>query len=321
MRLRRGLQALSGVVLAGIAPLLAADDAAVRDAVRIAQEKFARAEVAGDVAGMMEIYAEDAVLFPPGEDPVSGRIAAAAWMRRRQTAATRISREQFETSSLDVCADLAIETGSVAREREAPGSAPATTRTAYMTVWKRQGDGSWKIQKDMWNRPGPVVWAAGAPSSRADLPAPAPASAPAMPAPAAPASPALPPPMAPPADFISIPDPRGLSEGFVRTTGDQLRARAGKIRALEAAHASEQDRLTAVRRADRELQSLIRDVGWIDVTRFGVAASCDAAFIVARSGDPALIKSAVPWMKDLQSNEQGVDCYRIALEAYEKLPR
>jgi hypothetical protein len=62
-------------------------------------------------------------------------------------------------------------------------------------------------------------------------------------------------------------------------------------------------------------------VGWIDVTRFGVTASCNAAFIVERSGDPALIKSAVPWMKDLQSNEESVACYAGALAAYEKLPR
>jgi hypothetical protein len=127
--------------------------------------------------------------------------------------------------------------------------------------------------------------------------------------------------MAPPPDFLSIPDPRPLSDGYVRTIGDQLRARAGKIRALEASHADEPTRHAAIRRADRELQTLIRDVGWIDVNRFGVPTSCNAAFIVERSGDPALIKSAVPWMKDLQSNEEGVACYTSALAAYEKLPK
>ena len=57
------------------------------------------------------------------------------------------------------------------------------------------------------------------------------------------------------------------------------------------------------------------------MSRFGVATSCNAAFIVERSGDAVLIKSAVPWMKDLQSNEEGAACYRSALEAYEKLSR
>ncbi len=127
--------------------------------------------------------------------------------------------------------------------------------------------------------------------------------------------------VAPPSDFIPIPDARPLSDGFVRTIGDQLKARAGKIRALDASQADEQTRLAAIRRADHELQTLIRDVGWIDVARFGVATACNAAFIVERSGDSALIKSAVPLMKDLQSNEESVACYTAARQAYDKLPR
>jgi len=318
MRLRVGLPAAALILLAGNAPLHAADDAAVRDAIRIAEESFARAEIAGDVAGMMEIYAEDAVLFPPGEDPVAGRSAATAWIRRRRLSATKISREQFETSGLDVCADLAVETGTVARDREAPGGAPTTMGTPYMAVWKRQSDGSWRIQKEMWSRPGPAVPAAGIPSPRDEAVAAAPAGA--IPA-APPAAPVLPPPMAPPPDFLSIPDPRPLSEGFVRTIGDQLRARAGKVRALEGAGSGEEARRAAIRRADRELQALIRDVGWIDVGRFGIATSCDAAFIVSESGDAILLKSTLPWMKDLQTNPDGTACYAKALDAYGKLPR
>jgi len=124
-----------------------------------------------------------------------------------------------------------------------------------------------------------------------------------------------------PSDYIPIPDPRPLSDGFVRNIGDQLRARVGKIRSLDSPDASASAREAAIRRADRELQALIRDVGWIDVGRFGVTTACNAAFIVEKSGDPALIKAAVPQMKDLQSNEESVACYRRAREAYDRLPR
>jgi len=318
MRLRVGVPAAALILLAGNASLHAADDAGVRDAIRVAEERFARAEMAGDVDGMMEIYAEDAVLFPPGEDPIAGKNAATSWMRRRHLPAATISREQFQTSDLDVCADLAVETGTVTRQREAPGNAPTTIGTPYIAVWKRQSDGSWRIQKDMWSGPGSAGSTAALPTPRDDGAAPVPAT----PAPAAsPASPVMPPPMAPPPDFLSIPDPRPLSEGFVRTIGDQLRARAGKIRALEDARSGEEARRAAIRRADRELQALIRDVGWIDVGRFGVATSCDAAFIVAESGDGILLKSTLPWMKDLQTNPEGAACYAKALDAYGKLPR
>jgi ketosteroid isomerase-like protein len=316
MRFRWGLQALFVVLLGCAAPLGAADESAVRDFIRQAEERFAAAQVRRDVPAMMEFYANDAVVFPPGEGPVSGKAAIARWRTRSLAAAPRLAREQFEMASLDVCGDLAVETGSVSVQEDASGASSVTSRTPYITIWKRQEDGSWKIQKDIWNH-GP---GAGGIDSAGTMP-PAPGSASTLPAPPA-ATVSQPPPMpASPPDFIPIPDPRPLSDGYVRNIGDQLRARVGKIRALEASHAGEAAREAAIRRADRELQALIRDVGWIDVGRFGVATACNAAFIVEKSGDPALIKAAVPQMKDLQSNEESVACYRRALEAYEKLPK
>jgi ketosteroid isomerase-like protein len=315
MRFRRGFQALSVAVLGCVAPLGAADESAVRDFIRLAEDRFSAAQVRGDVAAMMEIYADDAVVFPPGEAPVTGKPAVTRWRTRAVAAAPRIAREQFEIASLDVCGDMAVETGSVSVQEEGSGASAVTTRTPYITVWKHQDDGAWKIQKDMWTRgPGSSGTVSGAPipARGAGSQAPLAASASAVSPPPLPAS---------PPDFIPIPDPRPLSDGFVRNIGDQLRARAGKIRSLEAPNASQAEREAAIRRADRELQTLIRDVGWVDVGRFGVVTACDAAFIVEKSGDPALIKAAVPQMKDLQSNEESVACYRRALEAYEKLPK
>lgn len=318
MRLRGGLRALAAVALGCAARLVAADESAVRDYIRLAEDRFADAQVRRDVPAMMEVYADDVVVFPPGEGPVSGKAAVTRWRTRALALAPRISREQFETASLDVCGDLAVETGSVAIQEEASGAPAVVNRTPYITVWKRQEDGSWKVRKDIWNH-GPGSSAASGSSARAETAGSEPPLA--APAAASPAPPSPPPSPAPPPDFIPIPDPRRLSEGFIRNIGDQLRARAGKIRSLEASNASESAREAAIRRADRELQTVIRDVGWIDVGRFGVATACNAAFIVEKSGDPALIRAAVPHMKDLQSNAESVAFYRRALEAYDKLPK
>lgn len=316
MRFRRWFQALAVVVLGGVALPGAADESAVRDFIRLAEDRFAAAQVRGDVAAMMEIYADDVVVFPPGEGPVSGKPAVLRWRTRALSSAPRIAREQFEMGSLDVCGDLAVETGRASVQEEASGASVVPIRTPYITVWKRQQDGSWKIQKDMWN---PGSGASGPPSSTPMRPE---GSGVASPAPAPAGAAVSPPPLpASPPDYIPIPDSRRLSDGFVRSIGDQLRARAGKIRSLEASNASQAERESAIRRADRELQTLIRDVGWIDVGRFGVTTACNAAFIVEKSGDPALIKAAVPQMKDLQSSDESVACYRRALEAYEKLPK
>src|SRR5512140_763666 len=102
MRLRRTFQTVSVVVLGCVAPLGAADESPVRDYIRLAEDRFAAAQVRRDVPAMMEFYADDAVVFPPGEGPVSGKPAVARWRTRVLAAAPRMAREQFEMASLDV---------------------------------------------------------------------------------------------------------------------------------------------------------------------------------------------------------------------------
>jgi ketosteroid isomerase-like protein len=299
-------------------PALAAEEDTVRQAIRSAEEKFARADLRRDVPAMMEMYAEDAVVFPPGGEPLSGKPAIMRWMNRLLDSRATVTREEFELQSLDVCGDLAIESGRMAADEEA-GGAIETTRTQYLAIWKRQPDGSWKIQKNMWSgrrtpsEPGATKGAI-APASPEPAPsAPPPASAP---IPAEPPRVAV---IAPPSDAIPIPDPRGLSEGFVRNVADQVRSRVAKIRSLRAGGGSADVIRAAIARADRELRTIIRDVGWIDVARFGVPTSCDAAFIVAESGDAPLLRSTVPLMKDLEQNPEGNGCYQPALQAYRRI--
>jgi hypothetical protein len=211
-------------------------------------------------------------------------------MNRRRNSNVKPTRESFEMTSLDVCGDFAIESGRA-------------KRTQYLSIWKRQPDGVWRIQKDMWNgQESPSEAAAKAPAAAVSSPQSAPPEV-----------------IAPVSDTIPIPDPRPLSEGFARGIGDQLRTRAAKIRLLRTTGGSEDARRAATTRADRELQKIIRNIGWIDVNRFGVRTSCDAAYIVAESGDPALVRSTVPLMKDLEQNPEGNGCYQPALEAYRKI--
>ena len=292
-------------LLTAAVPLVAAPEPAdpgIAEAIRQVEERLAHAVAARDAAAAIDAYADDVVLYPSGEEPIRGRSAVRRWLGRRMSSPPRIAREQFETATLETCGDLAVETGAVAAEEESGGSR-RTRRTPRLAVWKRQNDGTWKISKEAFGGEGsPAVVPAGAAE--------------------APAAPAEPPRVIvmQPTDVVPIPDPRPLSDGFVRTISDRLRSRAARIRSLQASGNGGEALRAAISKADRELQTTIRDVGWIDVARFGVGTSCDAAFIVSESGDPALVRSAVPWMKDLQTNPEAGACYARALDAYEKLP-
>jgi len=298
-------------VLASAFPLrLAAEpaDPAVSEAIRRAEADLVAAHQARDAAAAMEVYAADAVLFPAGEEPLRGKAELRRWLAGRMASSPPVFREQYETSTIDACGDLAVETGAVAAEEGAGGS-PRTVRTPRLAVWMRQSDGTWKIAREAFG-------GAGAPAM---MPA---ASA----SPAAPPPPPLAAPSEPPrvvvlqaTDVVPIPDPRPLSDGFVRTISDRLRSRVARIRSLESSGSGGEALRAAISKADRELQVTIRDVGWLDVARFGVATSCDAAYLVSVSNDPALVRSTVPWMKDLQTNPEGAACYETALEAYGKL--
>ncbi len=289
-------------LVAWVSPVRGASDEAAALAIRSAREAYASADLRGDVAAMAKIYAPDAEIDPPGEPPVFGRESVRIRLRRFREARPPIERERFDAASLDVCEDLAVESGTWSADERMSDGTVTTTRGLRLAVWKRQAEGSWRIRQEMWGGESP---------SRSALPAapiavsPAPSSAPAATAAEAPSG-----------ETLSIPEPRSLSDGFVRAVADQLRSRAAKIRALES---SEEARRVAVARADRELRKIVRDVGWIDVERFGTAASCDAAFIVAASGDPAFIRATVPLMQDLRTNRASSGCYQPAIDAYEKI--
>jgi ketosteroid isomerase-like protein len=289
-------------------------DPEIVEAIRRVEETLVQARQARDAAAAMDAYAVDIVLFPAGEEPLHGKAEVRRWLGSRMASSPPVSREQFETATLEACGDLAVETGAVAAE-EMFGGSRRTVRTPRLAVWKRQTDGTWKIARE-------ALGGAGSPAMM-----PAGSAAPAIAAPPASAAAVPPPPPEPPrvvvlqaSDVIPIPDPRSLSDGFVRTISDRLRSRAARIRSLEASGNGGEALRAAISKADHELQATIRDVGWIDVARFGVATSCDAAYVVSVSDDPALVRSAVPWMKDLQTNPEAGACYARALEAYGKLP-
>ena len=252
--------------------------APVRAAIEEEEARFARAEVRRDADAMSEMYL----------DPAAGRESAARRLARVAAAGGTLVEERFEISNLEVCDDIAVESGHTIARLDFPGKPRSIDRMRYLSVWKRGPDGGWKVARDLWIEAGAAV-----------------------PVPTAEASPPLP-------DVVPIPDARSLGNGFVRTIQDDLKSAARRLRSL--ADADPEKRRRAAEKADRALQAVIRDVGWIDVGRFGVAASCSAAYVVSQSGDLALMRATLPLMeKDLSIAENDPSCYKNALEAYRAL--
>jgi uncharacterized protein (TIGR02246 family) len=101
---------------------------------------------AGNGAGIAALYAEDAVILPPGGDAVKGSEAIAAFWQAAIDASpgTTVELKQTELHNLG---DVAVEVGSFV-DTAADGS--HADHGKYLVLWKRI-DGEWKLVRDIWN--------------------------------------------------------------------------------------------------------------------------------------------------------------------------
>lgn len=127
--------------------------AEIRSAIDAANQKWLAAMLAGDLSGAIGNYADDVLVMMPGMPAWNGRAAVEAGMKEWLGMA---KVNEAKSTTLDVMAggDLAIETGAFTMSTTMKGGKPVTEVGKYLTVWKHQPDGSWKIIRDINNSDG-----------------------------------------------------------------------------------------------------------------------------------------------------------------------
>jgi uncharacterized protein (TIGR02246 family) len=112
---------------------------------------FVAAINAGDLDGVVAVYASDAVLLPPNLPAQRGRTA----IRNFWGGFLKAYTLKFETGSdtVEGRGDLAYNVGhyrftAVPKERANPGMAD---EGKFVEILKRQGDGGWKYAVDMYS--------------------------------------------------------------------------------------------------------------------------------------------------------------------------
>ena len=115
------------------------------EAIPSINEKYMRYFSAGDAVALATLYAEDAVLLPPGNDLVAGRGSIAEyWERVLTSGATNILIEVIE---IEESGDLAFETFRFTvtdLKKKEMGSGK------NIVIWKHTKEG-WRIYRDIWN--------------------------------------------------------------------------------------------------------------------------------------------------------------------------
>ncbi len=123
---------------------------ATRSAIEETNAQFAAAAGRGDTAAMAALYTEDAVVLAPNVELMRGRQAIKALFDGllQQMGAPQLT---IRTIQLDELGDAACEVGAYTLKAQPPGGEPINDNGKTVVIWKRQGDGSWKMAVDIWN--------------------------------------------------------------------------------------------------------------------------------------------------------------------------
>ena len=147
------MTAAAGAGAQQAAPAARAADAAAqaRAAIEATNLKFAAAMVKGDAAAAAGMYTSDAVVMLPNQPAMQGLAAIQAGIAG-MLKDVAVKTFTPKTSDVIVAGEYAIETGTFEWLMQAKAGGPAMPdKGKYLTVWKRQADGGWKVVRDINN--------------------------------------------------------------------------------------------------------------------------------------------------------------------------
>jgi ketosteroid isomerase-like protein len=147
MRRSFAVSLLAAVLLIG-APVRADDG---RNAIEAANAKIVTDYAAGNAKALALAYTEDAAMLPPDATRVVGHTAIEALWKSWIDAGIR--NLTLKSTDLEISGDLAYEVGELALQMPVKGGNPSSATGTYLFVWKRGGDGVWRVKVDTWNGP------------------------------------------------------------------------------------------------------------------------------------------------------------------------
>ena len=134
-----------------------ADTESVRRAIEMSHRTYIAAMKRGDASALASHFTEDAILLPQNADMQRGRAAIENWFST-WLPMTTIYEFEVTTDNVIVVENTAYEVGTYRMKLAAQGAEPTSNQGKHLMVWKREGDGQWRILRDMFNtNPSPPV--------------------------------------------------------------------------------------------------------------------------------------------------------------------
>jgi uncharacterized protein (TIGR02246 family) len=138
------------VVLSGVHPGFSQDASTeIRKAIDAGNAKYIQAFSIHDANALASVYDKDGARLGAKGTYARGREAIAKQINEFMKSVTGPIKVTIDTRDLWLIDDLAYETGKYTYTFRVIGKEESHVGGHYVTVWKRQVDGGWKIAADM----------------------------------------------------------------------------------------------------------------------------------------------------------------------------
>ena len=120
-----------------------------RDSIEATTKTLMESLSGGDAAGVAAHYTDDAALLPPGAAKIDGREGIQGFWQALIDAGVR--DVTLTTQEIDDFGDVANDVGTISATAPSEDGGRVQLAGKYLVVWKRGGDGTWRLHRDIWN--------------------------------------------------------------------------------------------------------------------------------------------------------------------------
>ncbi len=138
------------IVIPNTHSFASASEKPTAETLRQMEGEFMKAAAEHGSAGYMSYYADDAVEVPNGAAIISGKINIAKTMGFLDDKNNHLSWTPVG-ADISASGDLGYTYGTYEFRSVGKDGKPAVENGKYTSIWKKQGDGSWKVALDMGN--------------------------------------------------------------------------------------------------------------------------------------------------------------------------
>ncbi len=104
-----------------------------------------------DMDKLMSYYTDDAVQLPPNAPMNKGKEAIKAFMNQMMASGMKMTEVSFAVTNVEASGNVAYEVGTYDMAATVPGMGDIKDNGKYITTWKQQADGLWKVTAETWN--------------------------------------------------------------------------------------------------------------------------------------------------------------------------